>query len=76
MGIEGRRQPQHQRDQPSQRLGHRGHVGAGLADVEEDLERLMVAVDVDGDVGRAERRLFAIGGALQAPGRGRRFASG
>src|SRR5579885_1036222 len=44
-----------QRDQAAQRLRQRGDVAAGLADVDEDLER-PVLITVDGDVDLALRR--------------------
>ena len=63
-----RRHAQHQADQTPDRFADRGDVAAGLADIQEDLERLMPLVAVDRDVGAAQRRLFAIALALQQIG--------
>src|SRR5688500_3962630 len=61
-----RRQPQCERNETSERLGHRHRVGAALADLDEDLERLALGRLVDRDEGRPDRRLHAIGLAGQA----------
>ncbi len=62
-----RRQTQNQTDETSQGLGQRSGVGAGLADVDEDLEGLLLALSiaVDSNVGRTYRGGFAIRGAGQ-----------
>ena len=67
LGRQRGRHAEGQRDQAAHGLGHRHRVGPGLAHRDEDLEGLAVAVLVDDDVGRAERRLDAVRPAREAP---------
>ena len=66
LGRHRRRHAEGQGDQPPQRLGDRHGVGPGLADLDEDLEGLAVAVLVDDGEGRADRRLDAVRPAREA----------
>src|SRR5260370_25247466 len=64
---ERRREPEDERNQPSERLrdGHR--VGAALAHLDEDLERILVRGLVDRDERGPDGRLGAVRRALEAP---------
>src|SRR5262245_2090385 len=66
LGGQGAGRAQDQADQAAQALSVGGHVAAGFADVDEQFKRLLVAatVGVDGDIGRADGRIFAVGVAV------------
>ena len=61
---QGSRHAQRQADQATNRFADGADVAARFAHVEEDLERFLFCVAVDGDIGAAQRRLFAVGIAL------------
>src|SRR5437660_8548186 len=65
-GRQGRGQAEHERDEAPEGLGHRHRVRARLADLDEDLEGVAARRLVDGDEGRADGRLHAVGGARDA----------
>src|SRR5207247_3930964 len=54
LSREGRRQPQHKRNQPPERLGHGHRVRPTLADLHEDLEGFFLRRFGHRDPGRSE----------------------
>src|SRR5256886_7017026 len=61
-----RREPQHERNQPPERLCDGHSVGAALADLDEDLEGIIVWRLVDRDERGADRGIGPVGRALEA----------
>src|SRR5439155_555061 len=67
LSREGRRQPQHKRNQPPERLGHGHRVRPTLADLHEDLEGFFLRRFGHRDPGRPDRRVGPVRGPGQAP---------